>query len=201
VRDDDILKRRARFISAAALLAAGCSRDRATPGPTAVPSSESKPATTANAKPPPPVKPPADRPSLDAKVSTAGQAKRADAAARIEKVHGAIEQVANALPAGCPLHDPVCRARFKVFVGDIERLREDVHDLLVVRCPAKAPDDVALEKLLQAHQTWLYRWLDDIDRAGRAAADQHEDAGSVWEELHRDAASAYPHPCLKFACP
>lgn len=202
-RDEDILKRRARFISAAAILAAGCSRDQSTSKPVAVPSTESKPTASAPAetKPPPPVKAPADRPPLDPKVSTAGQAKRADAAARIEKVNAAVEQAAAAIPAGCPLHDPACRARFKVFHDDLAKLRDDVYDLHLVRCPPKTPDDKAVEDMLQAHQAWLYRWIDDIEKAGRAAADAHDDAGSVWDELHKEAAAAHPHPCLKFACP
>lgn len=202
-RDEDILKRRARFISAAALLAAGCSRDQATTKPSAVPSTESKPQATASAaaKPPPPVPAPANRPSLEATVSAAGQAKRADAAARIEKVHTAIEQAAGAIPAGCPLHDPICRARFKVFADDLAKLREDVYELHAPRCPPKLADDIAVEKMLSAHQTWLYQWLEAIEKAGRDAADQHGDAGSVWEELHSEAAKAHAHPCLKFACP
>ncbi len=201
-RDEDILKRRARFISAAALLAAGCSRDQSTTKPIAVPSTESKPVASApESKPPPPVKAPANRPPLDPKVSTAGQPKRAEAAAAIEKVNTAVEQIASAIPAGCALHEPACRARFKVFIEDLAKVREDVYALQVVRCPAKLPDDIAIEKMLQDHQDWLNRWIYEIDKAGRAAADAHEDAGSVWEELRNDAEKAYPHPCLKFACP
>jgi hypothetical protein len=202
-RDEEILKRRARFISAAAILAAGCSRDQATTKPVAVPSSESKPTASspAESKAPPAVKPPPDRPPLDPKVSTAALAKRADAAARIEKVNKAVEEAAGAIPAGCPLHDPACRARFKIFHDDLAKLRDDAYNLNLVRCPAKAPDDKAIEDMLQRHQDWLYRWIHDIEKAGRAAADVHEDAGSVWDELRGEAESAHPHPCLKFACP
>jgi len=201
-RDEDILKRRARFISAAALLAAGCSRDQATTKPTAVPSSESKPTVSVpESKPPPPVAAPANRPSLDPKVSTAGQPKRAEAAAAIEKVNTAIEEISGAIPAGCPLHEPVCRARFKVFHDDLAKLRDDVYKLHEARCPAKLPDEIAIEKMLQDHQNWLNRWLFSIEKTARAAADVHEDAGSVWDELHNEAAKAHPHPCLKFACP
>ncbi|MBI2392309.1 MAG: hypothetical protein HYV09_22160 [Deltaproteobacteria bacterium] len=200
---DEILRRRARFVSAALMLTTGCSREPARTDAKAVPSTEAK-AVASTPEPPrptPPVKPPADRPTFAITVSTAGEAKRAAAAASIEKIHAGIEELAGAIPIGCLLVEPTCRARFKVFATDVARLREDIYRLSPPHCPPKAADDKAVEAMLHAHRAWLGQWLDKVEDAGRAAAAAQGDAGSAWDELHAEAAKAYAHPCLSLVCP
>lgn len=200
---EEILRRRARFVSAALMLSTGCSREPARTEVKAVPSAEAKASASPAEppRPPPPVKPPPDRPSLAIKVSAAGEATRAAAAASIEKVHAAIEELAGAVPVGCMLTEPACRARFKVFAEDVARLRDDVYRLWRAHCPPKAADEKAVAAMLQDHQTWLGKWIDRIESAGAAAAAAQGDAGSTWDDLRADAAKAHAHPCLSIVCP
>lgn len=197
-----ILRRRARFVGAALVLC-GCHRDEgAGTRANAVPSSESKSVQKPEPpKAPPPVKAPPDRPPFTAKVSTAGEAKRAAAAAKIEAIERSLEEVGGAIPIGCDLGEPACRGRFKVFAERVAQLREQIYALHPIGCPPKLADDQAVERMVLDQRTWLGRWLDDIEKAGRASADGIADAGSAWEDLRADAAKAYAHPCLSIACP
>ncbi|MGZ3420173.1 MAG: hypothetical protein ACXWUG_14985 [Polyangiales bacterium] len=198
---DAILRRRARFVSAALVLA-GCHPKDESVKASAVPSAESKSAQKPQPpKAPPPVKPPPDRPAMTPTVSTTGEAKRAAAAARIEKVEKAIEELAGAIPIGCDLGDPVCRGRFKVFADEIAKLREQTHALHPPGCPPKLADDIAVDRMVLDQRAWLGRWIDDIEKAGRASADAIADSGTAWDDLKSDAEKAYAHPCLSFACP
>ncbi len=201
---EKILERRARFVSAALVVMTGCTReaDGNKPGP--LPTTESKATVPKPAPPPKPpgaVPPPPDRPPLTAKVSVTGDAKRAAAAAKIEKIHEAIKQTADAIPAGCVLTDPACHTRFKLFHEKLAELREQVYELGPPRCPPKLADDIAVEAMVDAHRQWFGVWLHEIEKAGKEAALSQADAGDEWEQLHHEAAAAHPHPCLKFACP
>ncbi len=196
-RDEEILKRRARFVSAALLLAAGCTREK--DGAAPLPPAEAKKPQPPEAptKPPPRVEPPADRPSLTAKVSAASATKLADATAKIEKIHATIDKLASAVPAPCVLDEPTCKTRFKAFAGELAKLDDEIYKLSPPRCPAKLPDDKAIEEMVGDHRAWLSKWKHDIENVATAALD----AGTAWEDMRREAAMAYPHPCLKFACP
>jgi hypothetical protein len=141
---------------------------------------------------------------MEAKVSTAGEAKRAAASARIDKIEKSLGELAGAIPAGCLLTDPVCRTRFKVFAEEVARLREEIYALHPPSCPPKLPDDKAIDHMVLAQRAWLGQWLDDVEKAGRASAEAlspQGDAGSTWDDLRADAEKAYAHPCLSFACP
>jgi len=198
-RDEEILKRRARFISTALVLAAGCSREQSQA--TRVPEADGKPSVaTAQPQPVGPVKPPADRPPLDAKVSTAGESKRAESIASIEKTHAAMSKLAGAVPAPCGLNHADCMAKFKTFADEWARLRDELLDFSP-RCPAKLPDDIAIDGMLSAHRAWLTKWLDAIEAAGKSAALSQSDASNEWNKLRNDAIEAHPQPCLKFYCP
>lgn len=196
-RDEEILKRRARFVSAALVLAGGCTREKE--GATAVPAAESAKAKTPDppVTPPPKVPPPPDRPSLEAKVSAAAKTKLSDSQAQIEKIYAGTEKLAAAVPAPCALDETSCRGRFKAFADELAKLREDVYKLGPPRCPAKLPDEKAIEEMVGNHRHWLSTWLANIEKVATSALD----AGTAWEDLRREAAMAYPHPCLKFACP
>ena len=195
-RDEEILKRRARFVSAALLVVAGCTHPKE--GAVAVPDSEAtKPTPEPPVKPPPRVEPPANRPTLDAKVTAAADAERVGTVKQIETVYKLVDKLAGAVPAACVLSEPSCHARFKAFADQIAQAREDIRDLTPAHCPAKLPDDKALEALRSAHGAWLGEWLRSIEKiAGETA-----DAGTAWEDLRVEAAKAHPHPCLKFSCP
>lgn len=197
-RREEILKRRAQFVSAALLLAVGCNRDK--PMASAVPDAESKKvALEPSPKPPARVEAPPNRPPLTAKVSVTGEAKRAAAAARIEKLEKAIDELSGAVPAGCELSDPICRARFRLFHEQLAKLREQIFSLLPPGCPPKLADDIAIREMVSHQHVWLTQWLEAIEKVGRATA--IGDAGTVWDELRADASRAYAHPCLSFACP
>jgi hypothetical protein len=168
----------------------------------AVPSAESKPEKKPEPpKAPPPVKPPPDRPALTAKVSTSGEAKRAAASARIDKVEKAIEELAGAIPVGCDLAEPGCRGRFKAFAEEVAKLREQVYALHPLGCPPKLADDIAVDRMVLDQRSWLGQWLDEVEKAGKASADAIADAGTTWEDLRADAAKSYAHPCLSISCP
>lgn len=190
---DRILERRARFVSTALVLAAGCSREQ-TPA-TRAPEKDVVPAVTA--QPASSVKPPKDRPPLEAKVSDGGVEHRDQAVARIEKTHAAVSKLASSVPPPCPLEHADCKAKFAAFADEWARLEDDLLSFLP-RCPAKTPDDKAVEAMLTAHRNWLGEWLKAIDEAGRIAAG---DAGTAWNELREKAIDAHPQPCLKYYCP
>lgn len=196
-RDEEILRRRARFVSAALVLASGCTRNR--DGASPLPDSEAVKAAPSPPMPAPPprVPPPPDRPALSAKVSAAGEPARDAAIKQIETLHASIEKLAGSIPAACELSETSCHARFKAFAEQIAKLDDDVYALHPPRCPAKLPDDIAVEKLRSEHRSWLDQWLRAID----VAAEQMHDAGTAWHDLRTAARAAYPHPCLKFYCP
>jgi hypothetical protein len=197
-RRDEILARRARFVSAALVLALGCKGDK--PNALAVPDAETKKATPApEPKPPPKVAPPLNRPPVTAKVSVSGEAKRAAAAAKIEAIEKSIDELAGAIPAGCGLADTICRARFKAFADQLAKIREDIYALSPPACPPKLADDIAIQKMISQQHVWLSQWLDQVEKVGREQV--RGDAGTAWQELYADAAKAYAHPCLEFACP
>jgi hypothetical protein len=196
-RDEEILKRRARFVSAALVLAGGCTREKE--GASPLPAAESAKAKTPDppVTPPPKVQPPPDRPSLDATVSPAAKTKLTDAQAEIEKIYAGTNKLAGAVPAPCALDETSCHARFKAFADELAKLRDEVYQLGPPRCPAKLPDDKAIETMVDNHRRWLSTWLANIEKVATTALD----AGTAWEDMRREAAMAYPHPCLKFACP
>jgi hypothetical protein len=196
---DRILSRRAQFVSAALLLS-GCHQPEAGKA-NAVPSSEHKVETKPEPKPPPVVKAPPDRPAFTAKVSTGAEAKRAAAAAKIEAIDKSLEELGGAIPTGCDLNEPACKGRFKVFAEKVTQLREQLSAMTMFPCPAKNADETAIRKMIGEQYTWLTRWLDDIEKTGRAQADAIADAGTAWDDLRADAAKAYAHPCLEFSCP
>ena len=195
-RDEEILKRRARFVSAALLLAAGCTKPK--DGATAVPDSESvKQVPEPPVTPPPKVKAPPDRPTLDVKVTPAAEKRRDDALAAIDKVHRAVDKLAGEVPAACVLSESSCKARFEAFANRLMQLRDDAYALSPLHCPPKLADDKAIEGLLGNHGGWLSRWLSEIEKVAGETAD----AGAAWEDIRSSAAAAHPHPCLKFHCP
>lgn len=190
---DRILERRARFISTALVLAAGCSREQAQA--TRAPEKDVQP--TVSAQPASAVKPPKDRPPLDATVSDAGVVHREEARRQIDATYTAVEKLASSVPAPCPLEHADCKAKFAAFADEWARLEDELHAFLP-RCPAKTPDDKAVEAMLTAHRNWLQEWLKAIDEAGRVAAG---DAGTAWSDLREKAIEAHPQPCLKYYCP
>jgi hypothetical protein len=197
-RRDEILARRAQFVSAALMLALGCKGDK--PNAMAVPDAESKKVTPGpEPKPPPKVAPPLNRPAVTAKVSVSGEAKRAAAAAKIEAVEKSIDELAGAIPAGCDLTDAICRARFKAFADQLAKIREGTYALSPPSCPPKLADDIAIQKMISEQHVWLSRWLDQVEKVGREQI--RGDAGSAWQDLYTEATKAYAHPCLEFACP
>lgn len=196
---DRILRRRAQFVSAALLLS-GCHQSE-TGKANAVPSSEHKVVEKPDPKPPPVVKAPPDRPAFTAEVSTAGEAKRAAASAKIEAIEKSLEELGAAIPTGCDLNEPACKGRFKVFAEKVTQIQEQLQALGNFPCPAKTPDEGAIRRMILDQRTWLTRWLDEIEKTGRAQADAIADAGKAWDDLRADAAKAYAHPCLEFSCP
>jgi len=135
------------------------------------------------------VKPPPNKPPLTAKVSTDGEAKRAGAAARLEKVQGAIEELANVIPIGCVAAEPVCRKRFEVFSLELAKLRAELARTAIPHCPKSNADDLAVEQMAGSQIAWLSRWVDDVETAGRAGL---VDPGSVWDELKTAADKSHP---------
>lgn len=197
-RDEEILKRRARFVSAAILLVSGgCTREKTTA--VATPESESvkQLPDAAVVTPPPRVAPPANRPPLTAKTTAAGEARRDAAIARIEKVYAEIDRLAGAIPAACVVGETSCLARFAKFADELELAEQSNRRLSPPRCPAKLADDIAIESMLAAHEGWMEGWLSSI----RTVTGNTADAGAAWDELRADAAASHPQPCLKFACP
>lgn len=190
---DRILARRARFV--AMVMAVGCHNDKT--GASALPDTEVKKVSPPPEPPKPPkVAAPPNRPPLTAKVSVAGEAKRAAAATRIEAIEKSIDELAGAIPVGCALDAPGCQGRFKAFADRIARLREDLFGLVPFGCPSKLADDIEVKKMVGEQHVWLSQWLDAVEKVGRAQI-----KGDGWEELYADAAKAYAHPCLSFACP
>ena len=195
---DRILERRAKFISTALVLAAGCSREQGN-GASKLPEAESKPATSVTAvQAAGPVKPPPDRPSVDPKVSAAGVTRRTQMVEFIEKVHAATAKLASSVPAPCAFGHEECKARFVVFTDEWARIKDELRGFYP-RCPAKLPDDVAIDKMLSEHHRWLTKWLAAIELAGRSAI--QGDSGTEWDDLLQKAADAHPQPCLKYYCP
>ncbi len=193
---EEILKRRARFVSAALLLATGCTR--AKDGASALPDTEAvkpvpPPPSTA---PPAKVRPGEPRPILDAKVSAAGEPKLKVAKDEIEKSFAAIDKLAGSVPVACELGEKSCKERFRAFADEAARIRDDLIGMHM-RCPPKAPDDKAIENLREEHRQFMLRWLIAIEKV----AGETSDAGAEWEKLKHEAAEAHPQPCLKFACP
>lgn len=201
---DRILERRAKFISTALVLAAGCSREQ---GASKVPGAEVRPAPAASAPadatpsvaaPGGPVRPPPGRPSLEVSVSAAGAPDKTAALARIDEVYRKVEALAGAVPAACPLGHAECKARFEKFADDLAVTRASMQRF-IPPCPAKKADDKAIEALMTAHDRWFHQWLAAIEAAGRAAV--ADDAGTAWADLMRKADEAHPEPCLKYYCP
>lgn len=157
------------------------------------PASAAPPKVSAVApKPPPPVLPPELRPTLAIKVSPAGEPKRADTATKLEKVYAAIEEIANAEPAGCAIELPGCKKRFELFASDVARLRKTNAAAGYVVCPKGAPktaDDLAIEQMAQKQISWLSRWIDDVEAIGRAGYAGND---SAWEELKIAAEKQHP---------
>lgn len=190
-----ILKRRARFVSAALLIATGCTR--AKDGATPVPDSEAvKPVPEPPTASPAKVKPMDERPSMTVKVSAASEAKLKATQDEIEKLVAAVDKLASSVPAPCVLTETSCRARFAKFADDVAKQKSELIEL-APRCPPKLPDDKAIEEMFQRHRDWLMRWIFAINKAAGQAAD----AGAEWEKIRDDADAAHPQPCLKFACP
>jgi hypothetical protein len=192
---EEILKRRARFVSAALLIATGCTR--AKEGAAPLPDSEAvKPMPEPPTAKPAKVKPMDERPSLDAKVSAAGEAKLKSKKDEIAKHYAVVDKLASEVPAPCVLTEKSCKERFQKFADEVAQEKFDlIH--LAPRCPAKVPDDKAIEDMFERHRDWLMRWIFAINKAAGESAD----AGAEWEKIRDDAEAAHPQPCLKFACP
>lgn len=190
-----ILKRRARFVSAALLIATGCTRPK--DGATPLPDSEAhKPVPEPPVTPPAKVKPMDERPSLAVKVSPAGEAKLKATKDEIEALFVAVDKLAGSVPAPCVLTEKSCKERFAKFADEVAKQKSELIEL-APRCPAKLPDDKAIEEMFQKHRDWLMRWIFAINKAAGESAD----AGAEWEKIRDDAEAAHPQPCLKFACP
>ena len=144
---------------------------------------------------------PADRPKLTAKVTAAGEAKRAAEAAKIEAIHKSLFDLAGAIPAGCALGDATCRAQFKTFHDTLAKIRDDLYRLSRLGCPPKLADDIAIQEMVSSHFLWLTQWAYDIEKVAHQAADAAGDAGTAFNDLRIEADRAYAHPCLSFACP
>jgi hypothetical protein len=193
---DRILERRAKFIGTALALATGCSRDPA--ASIKSPDGDGKSVSTAVAgDKAPPVPPPTERPSLVADVSDAGVGARDDTVAQIKALEDATSKLAASVPAPCPLDHAACKARLRAFADEWARLQGDAVQL-ERRCPAKTPDDRAVETLMREHRGWLLVWLAAIQKAARASV---QGGGAEWDELVQKAEEAHPQPCLKYYCP
>lgn len=192
-----------RRLLCALLVLASCKRDAPAPGQPAAASSATPSGSaleqvqqvkqaqqTQKAQTPPPaVKPPANRPTLEAKVGVDGEARRAAAAAKIDKVYASIEELANAMPAGCNGSDPGCRKRFEVFGLELAKLRAATALTEVPRCPKSSADDLAVAQMTKAQVAWLSSWIDEVEKVGRGGL---VDPGSVWDELGKAADKAHP---------
>lgn len=196
---DRILERRAKFISTALVLAAGCSREQTIA--TKVPDGEGAKPTPGAIAPvkPGPVAPPKDKPSFEIHVTSAAAERRDLLVKHLEKLHEDVAKLAGSLPAACPMDDAECKARFQAVASEITRIQEEGIQHLFPRCPAKTADDKAIEKAIDEHAAWLRSWLAAIDKAVRGAL--QGDAGAEWDALLGSAAAAHPQPCLKYYCP
>lgn len=202
MRDDEVLRRRARFVTAA-LLVAGCSKNegRGTIEPT--PTSENAPSASAPTPAPEPkvakVPAPPDRPSRTATVSAAAAPRRDAVVAHADKIHAAVDALAGSIPAACKASDPKCAALWKDFFGRLETARD--MNSVAPSCPPKGADEIALAELRNAHATWHHRWLADIDKAVTAALKKGGPDADGLSALWDDARNAHAQPCLSIACP
>lgn len=201
MRDEEILRRRARFVTAA-LLVAGCSKNegRSTIEPTpssekATPSASTAPTPTPLAK----VPPPPDRPSRTATVSATAAPRRDAIVAHADKIHAAVDALAASIPAACKASDAKCVAAWKEFFGRLETARD--MNFVAPSCPPKGADEIALDELRNAHAAWHHRWLADIDKAAAAALEKGGPDAKGLSALWDDARNAHARPCLSIACP
>lgn len=201
-RDEEVLRRRARFV-ATALALAGCTREKP-PNVEPVPAHEGKPtpsgSATASALPASPgVAAPPDRPPLTAKVSASAKADLDAIVKRLQSLHDAIDASARALPRKCDLADATCLAEVRAYVMKLGDHRDAIPE--GPRCPPKGADAIALDKLRADHAAWFVKWLDAIDARLDALYAGSADAGGVLSGLRAQAADAHPQPCLKYSCP
>lgn len=199
-RDEEVLRRRARFV-ATALVLAGCTKEK----PSSVeplPSQEGKPTTTTSATtlaPSPGVAEPPDRPALTAKVSPAAQKDLEARVKVIDDLYVAIKKTASALPPKCDLAEADCLAKVRAYVLLLGDHKDAIPD--APRCPPKGADALALEKLRDDHARWFGKWLKLIDERLDSQYASSADAGGVLAGLRMQADQAHPQPCLKYSCP
>lgn len=201
MRDDEILRRRARFVTAA-LLVAGCSKNEGRSPIEPTPSSEKAAIPAPSAPSPPPVAkvaPPPDRPSRTATVSTAAAPRRDAVVAHADKIHATIDALAGAVPAACKASDAACVAAWKDFFGRLETVRD--MNFVAPSCPPKGADEVAIQELRNAHAAWHHHWLAEIDKVVSAVLKKAGTDADVLSALWDDARSAHARPCLSIACP
>lgn len=201
-RDEEVLRRRARFV-ATALALAGCTKEKP-PSAEPVPTHEGKPTaststTTTSTAPSPGVPAPADRPPRTAKVSPAGKAELDKLVKRIEALHDDLAKTAAALPPKCDLADKTCLATVRAYVLKLGDHRDAIPD--APRCPPKGADAIAIEALRADHAAWFGKWLGAIDARLDALYAGSADAGGVLSGLRAEAVEAHPQPCLKYSCP
>ncbi len=202
MRDDEILRRRARFVSAA-LLVAGCSKDEGRATITSTPSAEKATSSASSAPAPAPaakVAPPPDRPARKATVSAAAEKQKEAVLAQIDKIHAALDALGTSVPVACATSDPKCVAAWKDYFARLEGTRDS--NVVMPACPPKGADATALDALRRAHAAWHELWLLDIDAATlaalkRATESDQKTLGLLWG----DARSAHARPCLSIACP
>ncbi|MBL8717210.1 MAG: hypothetical protein JNL79_14585 [Myxococcales bacterium] len=204
MRDDEILRRRARFVSAA-LLVAGCARSEGRTtieplGSTEKATGPSTPPSSVPASPPhaPKVAAPPDRPARTATVSATAAARRDAIVAHVDKIHRAIDELAAQIPALCKASDPACVAAWKDYFARLETTRD--LNFVAPHCPPKGADELELGRLRDVHAAWHDRWLASIDKAVAKVLAESAD-GKVFGDLWGDARSAHARPCLSIACP
>lgn len=202
MRDDEILRRRARFVGAA-LLVAGCSKDESRVAITPTPSAEKATTSAPSASAPPrviKVAAPPDRPPRKATVSAAAEKQKDAELARIDKVYSAVDGLAGSIPTVCATSDPKCVAAWKDYFGRLEDARDA--NYLMPSCPPKGADAIALDELQRAHAAWHGLWLQHIDEAVVATLEKAEASGhKTLLLLWGDARNAHARPCLSIACP
>ncbi|MCS6898509.1 MAG: hypothetical protein RMJ98_02130 [Myxococcales bacterium] len=197
---EQILRRRAVFLSSALAVLAGCERQGGTAPP---PVTALMPEAFAGGTPltpspegpglPPPEEPP---PSLEPPLEVGKYRKiGVDLAELLREMRREIEEIEQSFPREC---QDGCQSTLKPLADKLRAFTSNLRDLSPL-CPPSSPEGRALDKWQKEHLRYLQRRLVRIEEAAKALAQRYEgQAGeATWTALRRE--EMRPMVCLSCA--
>jgi hypothetical protein len=187
---EQILRRRALFLSSTMVALAGCERPGSGAPPqtsaVVVPEAHGAAPSSSRALPSPPGLPPPDAPpSLQPPAEAEKYADMARSTVQLlETLAEQIAQLDRGLPTDCR---GGCKAQLEPLAQRLRAFEEQL-DSLRSLCPASSPEGEALESWQEEHRAYYLRRAARLDRAARELARRFEgDAGeAAWAALRRN---------------